>query len=145
MFIELDRMDGSLLKKALSVIRNEPETAREQEGEGIEVVLLNAKINNFFDITATPKVPSLGRAMDEAIAASVARSTLVSESPAPTGTTTEQVVVAPSSVKQKQNKSTPSLIPLNPNCFQQSYYLVDRGDRTDAAKGSRVKGYTETY
>ena len=61
---------------------------------------LDATTNNFDDVTATPKVPSLQRAMDEAVAAPVARPTLASESATPPGTTTEEVV-APSPVKKK--------------------------------------------
>ena len=52
LFIELDELDGSPLKKAVPVIRNQPETAREQE---VEVIDLDAATNNFDYVTATEK------------------------------------------------------------------------------------------
>ena len=92
LFIEVDKIDDSAVKnKAVSAIRNQLESALEQ---AVEVIDLDATTNNFDDVTASPKVPSLWRAMDEAIAVPIARPTLASESPTPTGTTTEQVVLA---------------------------------------------------
>ena len=120
-------MDGSILKKAISVIKNQLETVREQE---VEVIDLDATTNNFEDISSSPKLPSLQRAVDEAIAAPVARLTLASESPTPTGRTTEEEV-APSPVKLKL--SNPALILLNTSAFQPSTILA-RGDSTAAAK-----------
>ena len=96
----------------------------EQEVEEIDV---DATTNNFDDLTAA-SIPPLGRAMDEAVAALVARPTLASDSPILTGTCTEQVV-APSAVRQKL--SNPSLIPLNTSAFQPSAIPV-RGDLTAA-------------
>ena len=131
LFIGLDKRDDSVLKKAVSAIRNKLESAREQE---VEVIDVDALSNNFNDVTATPKVPSLQRAVDEDVAASVlTMPTLASKSPTPTGTSSEEVV-APSAVKYNQKQSTPLLIPLNPNCFQPPNYLLDRGDHTEAAK-----------
>ena len=78
-------MDGRVLKKAVFTIRNLLKTAREQE---VEVIDVDAQSTNFVDSTATPKVPSLRRAADEAVAAPVARSSLASDSPTPTGTST---------------------------------------------------------
>ena len=78
-------MDGSLVKKAVSAIRIQLDTARDLEVEEIDV---DAQSTNFVDSTATPKVPSLRRAADEAVAAPVARSSLASDSPTPTGTST---------------------------------------------------------
>ena len=86
---------------------------------------------NFVDNTATPKVASLWRAVDEVVAAPVARPTLASDLLTPTGTSTEEVV-PPGPVKQKL--SNPSLIPLNTSsAFQPSTIHVSRGDGTAAA------------
>ena len=57
----------------------------------MEVIDLDAPTTNSGDGTVTPKVPSLQRAVDEAIAASVARPTFASQSPTPTGTSTQEV------------------------------------------------------
>ena len=112
-------MDGSVLKKALSAIKDQLESARGQEVEEIDVDIPRT---NFDDITgAIPKVLSLQRAIDEAVAASLARPTLASNSPISTGTTTEQVV-AQSPMQQKL--SNPSLIPLNTGAFQPSPILT---------------------
>ena len=91
---------------------------------------VDAKSTNFVHNIATPNLPSSQRAMDEAVVAPVARPTLASDSPTPTGTSTEEVV-APSPVKQKE--INPSLIPLNTSAFQPSTIFA-RGDHTAAAK-----------
>ena len=104
LFIELDKMDGTVLKKAVSTIRNQLETAREQE---VKVIGADSPNTNFVVNTATSKVASLQAAANVVVAASVARPTLAGNSPKPTGTSTEEVV-APSPVKQKM--SNPSLI-----------------------------------
>ena len=83
LFIELDKMDGSLLKNAISVIRNQLGTAEREQA--VEVIDVDAATTNNFDaVTTTPKVPSLWSAMNEAVAAPVARFTLASESPTST-------------------------------------------------------------
>ena len=97
-------MDGSLLKKTVSAIINQLETARDQE---VEVIDVDASRTNFVDSPATPEIPSLRRAADEAVAAPVARPTVACESSTPTGTSTEEVV-GPNPVKQKL--SNPALI-----------------------------------
>ena len=73
-------MDGSLLKKTVTAIRNQLETAREQE---VEVIDLEAPNTNFIDNQARPKTPSLGIATDDAVLASVARPTLATAKPPP--------------------------------------------------------------
>ena len=99
LFIELDEMDDTVLKKAVLVIRNQLlETACLEQV--VEVTDVDATTNNFDDIIATPKVPSLGRIMGEVVAAPVATPILAIESPTPKGTPTEEVV-APSPVKNR--------------------------------------------
>ena len=71
LFIELDKMYGKQL-----------ETAMEQEVQVIDVDA--APSINFHDVTVTPKVLSLQRAVDEALTAPIARPALTSASPTPT-------------------------------------------------------------
>ena len=66
LFIELDKTDGSLLKTTITAIRNQLETARDQE---VDVIDVDAPITNIVDNSATPKSPSLGTATDEVVAA----------------------------------------------------------------------------
>ena len=51
LFIELDKMDGSVSKKAISAPRNQLESTREQE---VEVIDVDAPSTNFDDVTQTP-------------------------------------------------------------------------------------------
>ena len=104
--------------------------SREPEAE---VINLHAPSTIFDGVSATPKVPSVWRAMDQPIAAPIARPTLANESPTPTGRLAEEVV-ALSPVKEKKKQSTLSFIQLDQNCFQPPIYLVDRANRTDTAK-----------
>ena len=123
-------MDDRVLKKAFSTIRNQLEIAWDQEVEVIDVDAPSS--TNFVDNTATPKNPSLWRAADETVlAAPVARHTLASDSPTPTGTSAEEVVPPTSPVKQKLSNA--ALIPLNEEAFQPSSILVG-GDSTAATK-----------
>ena len=56
----------------------------------VEVIDVDATINNFDDVTTDPKVPLLGGTMDEAVAAPVVRHTLASELPTSRGRIPEE-------------------------------------------------------
>ena len=52
LFVELDELDGRIVKKVVSVMRNQLETTREQE---VEVIDVDAPSTKFDDVTETPK------------------------------------------------------------------------------------------
>ena len=68
-------MEDSILKKFISIIRNQLESAKDRE---LKVIDVDATTSNFDEDTENPKIPALGEAVEEAVANPVQRPNPVS-------------------------------------------------------------------
>ena len=136
LFIELNELAGSnILKKAISVLRTSWKPAREQE---VEVIHVDAPSTNFHGMTAKPRVPSLWRAVDEAITAPIARPTFVRSHQHPQ----EYLLRGGSNSKSCEREAEQSFThTIEWECFQPSTLLV-QGDCTAAGKKEQAESRT---